>query len=1145
MEALIKDPGNPVNVINVTGEQVLRKKMKEGEVSLLVLFPGADLSFLNELGDSLPPLLVVGDVDMPEGSVPGETLVKHIAPEDEREILFLVSLLSTSKKRNADKNEPNAGLWKRIIKSAEEYIVVTQGDYLVFFNDRLPEIIQAAPDYIRTHPFWEFIHPDDFALLREMREKRLKGDMDRVPYRFRIRSRKGEDVWVENIGYSIRWQGEPATLNFLVPIGEQIKAEKKVQRTEEFLQDIIEFSPLGLAILDDEMRFVQVNRSLCERTGMTVQKLEGKKIKDIPIFRESGIIEKLYLEKKGEEYNGLGAEVSFECSDETVRDCLVSRYYSLINNRTILWFTEVTEKNRMVDDLRQSERKYRNLMENMHEGTLAIDKEGNILDSNLSMRKLLGYSEEEMAGMSYWDMTPTFWQPLEKKMIEEMMGDGKEKKYEKEFLQHDGTLIITEVHTTVQPGSEEGEQVIWLFVRDITREKNNEKEILERELKYRTILEYSPLPLMSEDFSKLREHLWQLGNLGIKNIPVYLENHPDVVKELIRKVIPLEVSQKTLEFFEVASIEELTETYRVQELSDKLVKSVTALLIAFLEGENVYEDEIISIAKTGAKKNVIIKWVLVPGHELSWDMVLVAISDLTERLEYQEQLQVLSSAINNSPVSVVITNPQGDIEYVNPKFTEVTGYTAEEAIGQNPRILKSGNLPDSLYKNMWETITKGEVWRGEFENKKKNGEIFWELASITGIRNEKEEIAYYVAIKEDITERKKTELELIRAKEKAEESDRLKTAFLANMSHEIRTPLNAIIGFTEMLRADSLDPGLREEYFDIINQSSQALLKLIDDIIDVAKIEAGHIRIIPHKVDITALLKELYVIIKRDISVSDKEVEVILKMPWDGEFLINVDSFRLKQVFLNMLNNAVKFTERGEIAFGYRLKGNTIIEFFVRDTGIGIPADQHKVIFDRFRQADGSSTRKYGGTGLGLWVSRNLVELMGGTIRVESEPGRGSTFFVELPLGKDVDIPDSSKEVPDERQTITDWRDKKILIAEDNDSNYEYLKAVLSVKKAVLVRAYDGKEALDLLRDHQDVDLVLMDIQMPVLNGYEATRLIKKFKPDIPVIAQTAYAMSEDRERIIKAGCDEYIAKPIQPRKLLSLIEKFLINNTA
>jgi PAS domain S-box-containing protein len=1141
MAALVKERGVPVQVKVITSSSALYNALAEGNVALLVVFPAAPEISLKNKEVNLPPVLLVGDTGLSENDLPEDIAVSRIEPGQEHDFLFMLSLLNGQPVNRSHYDEPDAGLWKKIIKSAEEYIVVTQGDYLVFFNDRIPEIFQADPEYIRSHPYWEFVHPDDFSLLREMREKRLKGNMDRVPYRFRIRSRKGEDVWVENIGYSIRWQGEPATLNFLVPIGEQIKAEKKVQRTEEFLQDIIEFSPLGLAILDDEMRFVQVNRSLCERTGMTVQKLEGKKIKDIPIFRESGIIEKLYLEKKGEEYNGLGAEVSLECSDETVRDCLVSRYYSMINNRTILWFTEVTEKNHMVDDLRQSERKYRNLMENMHEGTLAIDEDGKILESNYSLRKLLGYSDDEMSSKSYWDLTPSFWQPLEKKIIEELLEENREKKYEKEFLKKDGDLIITEVHISLREETVNDKKCIWMFVRDITQEKNNEKEILERELKYRTILEYSPLPLMSEDFSALREQIMQLGDLGVEDIQKYLNKHPEVVKEMLRKVRPLEASQKALEFFEVSSTNEIAEMYKNQELSDDLVTALTRLVIDFLKGDNIFEGEITSLTKNGKKKNVIIRWVLVPGHELSWDMVLVAISDLTERLAYQEQLQVLSSAVNNSPASVVITNPQGDIEYVNPKFSEVTGYSAEEAIGQNPRILKSGNLPDSFYKDLWQTISRGEVWRGEFENKKKNGEIFWELASITGIKNEKGEIAYYVAIKEDITERKNTELELLRAKEKAEESDRLKTAFLANMSHEIRTPLNAIIGFTEMLRTDTLEPELREEYFAIINQSSQALLKLIDDIIDVAKIEAGHIRIIPHKVDITGLLNELYTIIQRDLSVNGKDVVARLTVPWDKEFMISIDSFRLKQVMLNILNNAVKFTDQGEIEFGYRLKGKDTIEFFVRDTGIGIPADQHKVIFERFRQADGSSTRKYGGTGLGLWVSRNLVELMGGTIRVLSEPGRGATFLVKLPLDKDAEIPEHVPEQPADKQTIADWRNKKILIAEDNDSNYEYLKAVLSVKKAMLVRAYDGKEALDLLRDHEDVDLVLMDIQMPVLNGYEATRLIKKFKPDLPVIAQTAYAMSEDRERIIRAGCDEYIAKPIQPRKLLSLLEKFLI----
>ncbi len=1140
LASMVQDHGMDVELRPVNDRDTLIREISEHTISLLIIVGGDSLPFFKGLEEAFPPVLLIGDAGKSDFSFPKGTMVKQIMPDHDEDLLFMLSLVSGGREKRKKTNEPDAALLNRIFNSAEEYILVTQGDYLVFFNDKIPDVFQADAEYILTHPFWEFVHPDDAALLMEMREKRLKGTIDRVSYRFRIRNIKGENYWVENRGYRIEWHGKPATLNFLIPIGNQIEAEKKARKTEEFIQDIIEFSPLGLAILDYEMRIVRVNHSLCEKMGLTLDSVVGKKIEEIPVFKASEIIEKLSLERTGESLNGLNAEITLNREGDDVRACLVYRYFSSIENQTILWFTDVTEKNRMLEDLRISERKYRNLMKNMHEGTLSFKMEGKILESNVSLRKLLGYNEDEIARMSYWDLTPSFWQPMEKKILEALLKEGKMKKYEKEFLKRDGNLIITEIHAFVRYLAG-GKKSVWMFVRDITLEKKNEKELLERELRYRTILEYSPLPLMSEDFSALREYVWQLGNMGVKDIKAYLNKHPEVVREMIRKIKTLEASQKAMEFFEVSSAEELGDIYRKQELSDEMVVTLTTLIITFLRGDNVFEGEITSLTKKGKKKNVIIRWVLVPGHELSWDMVLVALSDLTERLAYQEQLQVLSSAVDNSPVSVVITNPQGDIEYVNPKFCEVTGYSAEEAIGQNPRILKSGNLPDSFYKNLWQTISRGEVWQGEFENKKKNGELYWELASITGIKNEKGEIAYYVAIKEDITERKNTELELIRAKEKAEESDRLKTAFLANMSHEIRTPLNAIIGFTEMLRAEKLDPQVREEYFNIINQSSQALLKLIDDIIDVAKIEAGHIRIVPHKVDITGMINELFTIIQRDLSVSGKEVKALLTIPWEREFIINVDSFRLKQVLLNMLNNAVKFTERGEIEFGYRVKGDATIEFFVRDTGIGIPTDQHQVIFDRFRQADGSSTRKYGGTGLGLWVSRNLVELMGGTIRVLSEPGRGATFMVELPLGKDVDIPDMMTERPAERQSITDWRDKKILIAEDNDSNYEYLKAVLSVKKAVLVRAWDGKEVLELLREHQDVDLVLMDIQMPVLNGYEATKLIKKFKPEIPVIAQTAYAMSEDRERIIQAGCDEYIAKPIQPRKLLALIEKFLI----
>lgn len=1116
----------------------VNEHLASGRAAMLVILEDVPVKELKDLRKKLPEDLPVVLVDRKEEdlSLFSGLPVKGLRSAEISEFRFFLSLLGRKKAGG-----PDYALLKRIFESAVEFIVVVADDRVVFFNEKLPEFFGLKPEEVQDLVFWDFIAPEEHEKVREMRERRLAGTLENVAYKTRlIDPRGGKSFWVQITGHRINWEGKPATLNFLVPIDEQVEAEERMRNVEAFLNDLIEHSPLGLLVIDKEMRVVHVNRSLLEKGKVDSAEVQGKVIAEIPLFRGGEIVERLRLREQGTSLDGLSAEITILCADGSRQDCLVNRYYSPVEGTTILWFTEVTEKNEILRGLRRSEKKYRELLESMHEGTLAIDAQGRIMESNAALRELLGYGEEELHRKGYWEITPAFWQPLERKILGELFEKGGERKYEKELLRSDGSLVVVEVFSALYPDVCDEGPCVWMFVRDITREKNNEKEILERELKYRTILEYSPLPLLSEDFSKVREFLWQLDNLGVEDVKDYLRSHPEQVREMVRRVVPLEASHKAFEFFEVSSIEELREAYRQQELSDDLLTLFIELVSTFLEGHNVFEGEMISITRSGKRKNVIIRWVLVPGHELSWDMVLVAFTDLTERLAYEEQLKVLSSAVNNSPASVVITDPVGTIQYVNPKFTEVTGYTAEEAIGQNPRILKSGNLPDSFYKEMWETITQGKEWRGEFENKKKNGEIYWELASITGIKNEKGEIAYYVAIKEDITDRKKTELELIMAKEKAEESDRLKTAFLANMSHEIRTPLNAIIGFTEMLRADGLDPEQKREYFDIINQSSQALLKLIDDIIDVAKIEAGHVRIVPHPTDITSFMKDLYAVVDRDVQLSGKEIEVVLDLPWEEEFTVNIDSFRLKQMMMNLLNNAVKFTERGKVEFGYRVKEEKVIEFFVKDTGIGIPEDQQEVVFDRFRQADGSSTRKYGGTGLGLWITRNLAELMGGAVHLRSEPGRGSAFFLEIPLDNEVKIPEHAEKKEQPASPVKDWRDKRILVAEDNDSNYEYLRAVLSVKKAVLVRARDGKEALDILREREDIDLVLMDIQMPVLNGYEATRLLKKFRPGLPVVAQTAYAMSEDREKVMEAGCDEYISKPIHPRKLLEILGKFL-----
>ncbi|MCD6201919.1 MAG: PAS domain S-box protein [Bacteroidales bacterium] len=1068
--------------------------------------------------------------------------VKRVNPENMDElfdILLLVYMIKNGNRKRRD--NMNRDLAMKIFNSAQELIVITQGDHLKYFNSRVKEFYNITEEELLTGHVWDFIHPDDVEMVKQNQVKRLRGESDKASYQFRGKNGEGKIIWFRITGFRISWEGEPATLNFLVPIDEQKRAEAENRKTRKFLDDILEYSPDGIILLDENRRICRVNRMIFRLFGMKKQELEGRIIDEFPIFRESGLIEKMHLSDQENDFNGLAREFTLRNGEHASFDVVVQRVDHTPDS-IILWFRDVTEKNKMLKIIETSEKKYRNLHENMHEGAISIDRSGCFIECNSSFLRLTRYNKKELSKVNYWEMTSSAWRSDEEyTLLEKLWPTGLTQKYEKKFITKDGYVVMTAVQAFLRYNAEGEKEGFWLFVRDITEEKRKEREVHERELKYRTILEYSPIPLFSHDYSGVKESLKNIHKQGITDLRVYLEENREVIEDLLRQIVLLDCNNETLKFFGVPSIKDLQQKL-TENINNLFVAIFIDVCIAFWEGKNVFET-VVEASTSDVNINAIIKWVLVPGHEMTWDLVLVTITDLSERIKYEKQLKVLSSAVDHSPASVVITDRKGNIEYVNPKFTEVTGYTPEEAIGSNPRILKSGNLPDSFYKTLWHTITQGNEWRGEFENKKKNGELFWELASISGIKNEKGEIVYYVAIKEDITERKKAELELTKAKERAEESDRLKTAFLANMSHEIRTPLNAIIGFANILQSDQLEEKQKEEYFSLINLSSQSLLKLIDDIIDVAKIEAKHIRIASHSFDLNELLDELYVYFQKEKTLHKGQVRLLLTRPFDQEFRIVADAIRVKQVLSNLLGNAIKFTKKGSVEFGYSLTEKKTIKFFVKDTGVGVPEDKQKVIFDRFRQVDDSYTREFSGTGLGLWISKNLAELMGGDISVESEEGKGSTFYFVLPLQENIEIPgivEKKTETEEEQKSVSDWSTKKVLIAEDNESNFEYLKAILSVKKAVVIRAMNGLDVLEKVKTHENVDVVLMDIQMPELNGYEATRLLKKMYPDITVIAQTAFAMSEDRKKALDAGCDGYIAKPIQPHKLITLLEKFM-----
>jgi PAS domain S-box-containing protein len=398
-----------------------------------------------------------------------------------------------------------------------------------------------------------------------------------------------------------------------------------------------------------------------------------------------------------------------------------------------------------------------------------------------------------------------------------------------------------------------------------------------------------------------------------------------------------------------------------------------------------------------------------------------------------------------------------------------------------------------------------------------------------------------IGISRDITEIEETQNKLTAAKEKAEEADKLKTAFLANMSHEIRTPMNAIIGFSDLLTDDDLTRNEKLDYSVHIKKAGESLMNLISDIIDIAKIEAGQLQINNAACDLDDLLNELVGTYSEVISKAGKDnlkIRLFKQVGVNGLAMMT-DPFRLKQVLSNLIGNATKFTDRGHIEFGYLLKDTETIEFIVRDTGMGIPIAKQKDIFHRFSQVDNSNTRKYGGTGLGLAISKNIVEIMGGKIWLESEPDKGSSFCFTLPFN-----PVYSAEIPEISQDKTvqqhDWHGKTILVAEDVPSNFMFIEAALRRTNVRLLWAQDGKQAVAMALENASIDLILMDIQLPELNGYEATAEILKLRPELPVISQTAYALSGEKEKSLSAGCVDYIPKPIKSENLISIIGKYL-----
>ncbi len=535
-------------------------------------------------------------------------------------------------------------------------------------------------------------------------------------------------------------------------------------------------------------------------------------------------------------------------------------------------------------------------------------------------------------------------------------------------------------------------------------------------------------------------------------------------------------------------------------------------------------------------------------------LIFANVRDLTSQRKAENDLRKFMRAVQQAPAPIVITDCRGIIEYANPAFARTTGYEEEELIGKNPRILKSGFTPRELYQEMWDALRSGREWRGELHNRRKNGELFWEMTTISPVKNDRGEITHYLGVKEDITARKQRENQIREAMMRAEAANKAKSEFLANMSHEIRTPMTAILGFAELLKNNNADadPKLRESAAEAIERNGKHLLAIINDILDISKIEAGKMTLERIPTDPASIVEEIVSLL--NVRAVGKGVYLQRKYATRIPKNFLCDPIRLRQILLNLAGNALKFTELGgvDITVSFISEPEPMCRFEVHDTGIGMSADQIARLFVAFEQGDSSTTRRFGGTGLGLRISKRLADMLGGNITVTSEPGKGSTFVLTLPTGpvhsEDMHQPETAYDSRTHQNLPTSAEQKnmlaglRVLLAEDGPDNQRLISFHLKRAGAIVQLANNGKEAVDILNRQSaegvTFDVVLMDMQMPEMDGYSATKYLRNQGYHLPIIALTAHAMAGDREKCIASGCDDYATKPIDVPTLTALIKR-------
>ncbi len=861
-------------------------------------------------------------------------------------------------------------------------------------------------------------------------------------------------------------------------------------------------NPLPMFIYSEStLQILEVNPAALEKYGYTREEFLSKTILDIRPPEDANILKKMLKENQSD--TRVTGYWRHQKKDGTIIFAEVYSHkieFPPHNNSRLVTIIDVTKRKKAEEGLVQSEQRFRDLTELLPQTVFEIDLNGNLIYCNRKAFESFRYSlDTDISTINIFNLiSPSQVEDARENLAKIITGEKSENK-EYLLLRKDGSSFSAIVITS--PIFKDNIPIGFRgIIIDVSELKTIHKELLFSQKKYSTLFEnaYSIMWILDPDTGKIVD--------ANKAAAIFYGYSIEKLKTMmLSDISPLPENELKLSISKAMNFE-MNQFIRQHKLADGSTKYVEVFTSPiFIDGKN---------------------------------LLFSVIHDIQNRVLAENNLKKLNQAIAQSPVSVVITDVDGKIEYVNPKFCEITGYKKEEAIGINPRILKSGEQDNAYYKKLWTTITAGSNWYGEFKNKKKNGEYYWESASISPLFDENGKITHFVAIKEDITERKAKEAELLKAKEIAEESSRLKSNFLTNMSHELRTPLVGILGYADILSNELIEKEHKEMASTIL-QSGNQLIETLNSILDLSRVEANRNELNIKNYDLHQILNESHSVFKS--LAKSKSLYLKLKVPSKNLF-VNTDRQLLIKIFNNLINNAIKFTIRGGITISADIvveKNNLFIITKVSDTGIGIPEKYHHLIFEPFRQVSEGLSRNFSGSGLGLTLTKKFVELLNGNISFESQEGKGTTFTIKLPYSHSQQSLQADKEIGTDQISMEfKLRTRPtILLVEDDIVNAQIVCAYLN-SYFNIEHVEDGQTSIDYCKE-KNYDAILMDIALKGISGTVAMQEIKKLNKHytkIPIIAITAFAMLGDKESFLKAGFSHYISKPFTRSQLFDLL---------